>query len=83
MTRELVEIIMRRGKPEMIVSDNGTEMTSHPVLKWSQDAGFGWHYIAPGTAMQNAFVKSLNVRLGDECLNEIFFGAQHHRKLDY
>ena len=74
MTRELDEIIRRRGKPEMIVSDNGTEMTSHAVLKWCQDAGVGWHYIAPGKPMQNAFVESFNGRLRDECLNENLFG---------
>ena len=58
----------------MIVSDNGTEMTSHAVLRWCQDTGVGWHYIAPGKPMQNAFVESFNGRLRDECLNEHIFG---------
>ena len=74
LTRELDELIRRRGQPEMIVSDNGTEMTSNAVLKWCQDTGFGWHYIAPGKPMQNAFVESFNGRLRDECLNEHIFG---------
>ena len=47
MTRELGELIRRRGKPDVIVSDNGTEMTSHAVLRWCQDTGIGWHYVAP------------------------------------
>ncbi len=38
MTRELDNLIGRRGKPDLIVSDNGTEMTSHAVLRWCQDA---------------------------------------------
>jgi putative transposase len=29
-----------------------------------------WHYIAPGKPTQNAFAKSFNGRLRDECLNE-------------
>jgi hypothetical protein len=37
MTRELDELVRRRGQPDMIVSDNGTEMTSHAVLRWCQD----------------------------------------------
>ncbi len=48
MTRELDTIIERRGKPRTIVSDNGTEMTSMAVLKWCQEKGVEWHYIAPG-----------------------------------
>ncbi|MBG6211059.1 transposase InsO family protein [Labrenzia sp. EL_126] len=53
MTRELDIVIRQRGKPEMIVSDNGTEMTSHAVLAWCQDTGIEWHYIAPGKPMQS------------------------------
>ncbi len=74
LTRELDALIQRRGKPEMIVSDNGTEMTSHAVLRWCQETGVNWHYIAPGKPMQNAFVESFNGRLRDECLNETLFG---------
>ena len=73
LTRELDGLIRRRGPPAMIVSDNGTEMTSHAVLKWCQDTGIAWHYIAPGKPMQNAFVESFNGRLRDECLNENLF----------
>ena len=36
VVRELDRIIARRGPPEMIVSDNGTELTSHAVLAWTQ-----------------------------------------------
>jgi putative transposase len=54
----------------MIVSDNGTEFTSQAILRWSQEAGIEWHYIAPGKPMQNAFIESFNGRLRDECLNK-------------
>ena len=73
LTRELDSLIERRGRPDMIVSDNGTEMTSHAVLRWCQNTGTGWHYIQPGKPMQNAFVESFNGRLRDECLNEHLF----------
>lgn len=53
--------------PVMIVSDNGTELTSRAILAWQEDRGVEWHYIAPGKPVQNAFVESLNGRFRDEC----------------
>lgn len=75
VARELDAVIAQRGKPEMIVSDNGTEFTSQAILRWSQNAGIEWHYIAPGKPMQNAFIESFNGRLRDECLNENLFSS--------
>ena len=57
----------------MIVSDNGTELTSMAILRWSQLTRIEWHYIAPGKPQQNAFVESFNGRLRDELLNETLF----------
>jgi putative transposase len=54
----------------MIVSDNGTGLTSNAVLAWSGDAGVEWHYIAPGEPTQNGFVESFNGCRRDELLNE-------------
>ena len=73
VARELDRIIEVRGRPALLVSDNGTELTSHAILAWQQDRGVAWHYIAPGKPMQNAFVESLIGRLRDECLNEHLF----------
>ena len=73
VARELDAIIARRGKPETCVSDNGTELTSMAILKWSQERSVEWHYIAPGKPQQNAFAESFIGRLRDECLNEVLF----------
>ena len=75
VTRELNELIAKRGKPRTIVSDNGTELTSMAVLKWCQETGIEWHYIAPGKPMQNGFVESFNGSFRDECLNETLFST--------
>jgi putative transposase len=80
VTRELDAIIAVRGKPLMIVSDNGTELTSMAILKWTQDSGIEWHYIAPGKPQQNGFVESFNGRLRDECLNETLFASLSHAR---
>ena len=75
VVRELDRLIEYRGRPLMIVSDNGTELTSHAILRWQQERGVAWHYIAPGKPQQNGFVESLNGRFRDECLNEHVFAS--------
>ena len=54
--RTLLELA--EAYPYMIVSDNGTELTSNAILKWQHDRFVEWHYIAPGKPMQNGFVES-------------------------
>jgi putative transposase len=71
--RELDQIIELRGRPAMIVSDNGTELTSRAILRWQEERSVLWHYIAPGKPQQNGFVESFNGRFRDECLNEHLF----------
>jgi putative transposase len=82
VTRELGNLIRQRSRPNTIVSDNGTELTSMAVLKWCQETGVEWHYIQPGKPMQNGFVESFNGSFRDECLNETLFStlsqARHH-----
>ena len=73
VARELDRIVRERGRPCMIVSDNGTEFTSNAMLSWADENAVEWYYIAPGKPMQNGFVESFNGRLRDECLNEHLF----------
>ncbi|NIE81743.1 transposase family protein [Asaia sp. As-1742] len=73
VARELTALDMRHGKPLMLVSNNGTEFTSHAILKWTETTRVEWHYIAPGRPQQNGYVESFNGKLRDECLNEILF----------
>ena len=81
MARELDDIVRRRGqRPDTIVSDNGTELTSNAILSWAQEAGVGWHYIAPGKPQQNGFIESFNGRLRDELLNETLFRSLPHAR---
>lgn len=80
VARELDAVIARRGKPLLVVSDNGTEFTSTAMLRWQQESGVEWHYIQPGKPIQNAFVESFNGRLRDECLNETAFRSLGHAR---
>ena len=73
VARELDRLMIERGKPKMVVSDNGSELTSNAILTWADQSRVAWHYIAPGKPMQNAFIESFNGRLRDELLNETLF----------
>lgn len=75
VVRELEVLIKNRGKPAVIVSDNGTEFTSRVVLEWARERGVAWHYITPGRPCENGFTESLNGRIRDECLNEHWFDS--------
>ena len=72
VVRELEWLAIERALPQVIVSDNGTELTSGAVLRWATGR-LAWHYIEPGKPVQNAFIESFNSRLRDECLNEHVF----------
>jgi putative transposase len=78
VARELDGLVAVRGKPLTVVSDNGAELTSTSILRWSQERQAEWHYNAPGKPTQNAFVEPLSGRLRDECLNETQFTSLAH-----
>lgn len=80
VARELDAMIRVYGKPQAIVSDNGTEFTSRAILAWQGAQGIAWHYIDPGKPQQNAFDESFNGRLRDECLNETAFDSLAHAR---
>ena len=56
VVRELERLAIERGTPQVIVSDNGTELTSGAVLRWAIGR-LAWHYIEPGKPVQNAFIE--------------------------
>ena len=75
VARELTAMVRIYGKPDCIVSDNGTEFTSTAILKWAGDTGVVLHYIDPGKPQQNGLIESFNGSLRDECLNEEIFNS--------
>jgi len=83
VARELDALVRIYGKPDCIVSDNGTEFTSSAILRWADANKVAWHYIDPGKPQQNGFIESFNGSLRDELLNEELFDnlADARRKL--
>jgi putative transposase len=74
VVRELERLTGERATPQVIVSDNGSELTSVAILRWVPGR-VAWHYIEPGKPVQNAFIESFNSRLRDQCLNEHLFDS--------
>ena len=81
VARELATLFGTRGKPQTVVSDNGTEFTSNAILTFADDCKIDWHDIAPGKPTQNAFIESFNGRLRDELLNETLFPSLRHARV--
>jgi putative transposase len=48
--RELDRLTIDRGKPAMVASDNGSELTS-AILARADRPRVEWHYVAPGKPM--------------------------------
>ena len=71
--RVLDRIIHERGRPEVIVTDNGPEFTSRVFDQWCYQRRIRHHFIQPGKPMQNGTCESFNGRFRDECLNEHWF----------
>lgn len=73
--RVLDAVIARRGRPQVIVCDNGPEFISQAVDTWAYQRGIHLHFITPGKPNQNAFVESFNGRFREECLDLHWFGS--------
>jgi putative transposase len=75
VVRVLDALIARRGRPEVIVCDNGPEFISQAVDTWAYQRGIRLHFIAPGKPNQNAFIESFNGRFRAECLDLHWFAT--------
>lgn len=74
VVERLERIARKRGYPEAITIDNGTEFSSRAMEAWAYEHGVKLDFIRPGKPVENAFIESFNGRLRDECLNiELFF----------
>jgi putative transposase len=63
------DLAFERGFPETIRFDNGSEFTSHAMLRWGAERMVHLHFIDPGKPTQNAQIESLNGKIRDELLN--------------
>jgi transposase InsO family protein len=73
----LADVMLVRGIPEHIRSDNGPEFIAEELRKWLGKLGTRTLYIAPGSPWENGYCESFNGKLRDEFLNgEIFYSLK-------
>ena len=73
----LSDVMVWRGIPEHIRSDNGPEFIAQELRQWLGNLGTGTLYIEPGSPWENGYCESFNGKLRDECLNgEIFYSLK-------
>jgi putative transposase len=73
----MADVMLIRGIPEHIRSDNGAEMTAKIVRSWLAKVGAKTLYIEPGSPWENGYCESFNGKLRDELLNgEIFYSLK-------
>ena len=78
----LAAIMIERGVPAYIRSDNGPEFVAEAIRAWLENMGSSTLFIAPGSPWENAYIESFNSRLRDELLNlEVFIGLPEARYL--
>ena len=79
---ELFNLIIYRGIPEHIRSDNGPEFTAKVVRSWLNRLGVKTMFIEPGSPWENGYIESFNGKLRDELLNrEVFTTLEEARVL--
>ncbi len=70
----LADLMVTRGVPEHIWSDNGPDFTARAVREWLARLGSKALYIEPGSPWENGYVESFNGKLRDELLDrEVFY----------
>lgn len=73
LCKALDHIIAVEGKPNAIISDNGTEFTAKEFRAWAESHKIKLYYIRPGRPVENGMIESFNGRVRDECLNQNIF----------
>jgi len=78
-TKDIIEVLadlmILRGCPEYLRSDNGTEFTANALKKWLLAVRVTTAYIEPGSPWENGYCESFNARMRDEFLNGELFGS--------
>lgn len=69
----LAELMLIRGVPRHIRSDNGPEFIAQAIGEFLRQTGVRTLYIEPGAPWQNAYAESFNSRFRDELLSQESF----------
>jgi transposase InsO family protein len=70
---QLFHLIVFRGIPEHIRSDNGPEFTARSIRAWLNRIGVKTLFIEKGSPWENGYIESFNGKLRDELLDREIF----------
>ena len=80
--RTLERVILDRGKPNIIRTDNGPEFTSKDLELWARDNEIQIQFIQPGRPMQNGYIERFNRIYRESILDAyLFFDLDQVRML--
>jgi transposase InsO family protein len=69
----VIRVVIERGVPEYLRSDNGSEFTADYVRDWLRRVVAETLFIEPGSPWENGYIESFDGKMRDELLNgEIF-----------
>ncbi len=74
-------LLVTRGCPEYIRSDEGSEFTAKVLREWLANIGVITTYIEPGSPWENGYCESFNARMRQVFLNEEQFGSLYEAKV--
>lgn len=78
----LCELFLRRGVPEHVRSDNGSEFIAAKLRIWFETLDLKPLFIQPGSPWENGYVESFNGKLRDELLKrEVFYSLKEAQVL--
>ena len=78
----LQSVIIQRGAPGFIRSDNGSGFIARDLGIWLAVQDINTRNTPPGKPWQNGFAESFHSRLREECLNrEVFYSVRHAQVL--
>ena len=82
--KRVVEVLerlkWRRGLPQAIKVDNGSEFISKALDFWAYQNNVRLEFSHPGKPTDNAFIESFNGRVRQECLNQHWFESLKEAK---
>ena len=71
--KRLNDLLVRRGVPDHIRSDNGPEFAATRVREWQGRGGVKTLFIEPGSPWRDGYIESINGQLRDELLDRAIF----------
>jgi len=78
---QLFYLLVFKGTPEHIRSDNGPEFTAKAIRRWLNNLGVKTLFVERGSPWENGYIESFNGKLRDELLNREVFTTLTEAKI--